>query len=199
MRLVVVTPVGPGHENVVQYAKQTVRQLELGPFDTISHKIIDDTEGKLGRSAARNLGMVPADWYFFLDADDMVYSKATLNFNPMYSATFGAVKYNRKVSKANVWPCGWEEIKVHKARGTLSMGFFVRADVANELKFNEDMDAGEDFDFYMRLPDFTKVALPLVSIGSHIPSAHGPRGYETLNWTKVCNEIIDKYLGKREY
>jgi hypothetical protein len=76
------------------------------------------------------------------------------------------------------------------------MGFFCRADVARRLRFNEEMDAGEDFDFYMRLDDFTKIATPLVDIGYDLPSAGGPRGYGRLDWIGACNKIIADYVSR---
>ena len=78
MKLSVITPVGPGHQEVVKNAMRSVAFLRSGPFDAIRHVIIDDGEGRLGRSRARNLGMeTAADWFFFLDADDLMLRHAT--------------------------------------------------------------------------------------------------------------------------
>lgn len=79
------------------------------------------------------------------------------------------------------------------------MGFFCRADVAARLLFDESLDAGEDFDFYMRLPDFVKIAAPLVEIGRDAPSAVGPRGYRSLNWIEVCNRVIEQAISREPY
>ena len=179
---------------MINAAVASVEAADWGPFDKVEHVLVDDHAGKLGRSAARNKGMIEADWYFFLDADDRLRPDALnlIEFNA--SATFGAVALDGKVTKENVWPCGWGEIARHGSLGTLSMGFFCRSDVARRLRFNEDMDAGEDFDFYMRLPDFVKVRQPLVDIGYSAPSAGGPRGYKRIDWTGICNTIIrEKY------
>jgi hypothetical protein len=70
------------------------------------------------------------------------------------------------------------------------MGFFCRADIARELRFNEELNAGEDFEFYMRLHSFTKRDYPLAKIGYDLPSATGPRGYSSLDWVKICNGFI---------
>lgn len=188
MKLVVITPVGPGHDELVKRASKSIGTSSQ--FD-VEHFIIDDLAGRLGRSKARNLGMIDADWYFFLDADDMMCPGA-LELNDFNAAaTFGAISLDGKIIKENVWPCGWPEIAKHGALGTLSMGFFCRADVARRVRFNEDMDAGEDFDFYMRLPDFVKIKQPLVDIGYSAPSAGGPRGYKRIDWTAICNKVID--------
>lgn len=194
MKLAVITPVGPGHDEISKRAIQSVAKAKPGQFSSVRHVIVDDYKGRLGRSHARNLGMtVDADWYFFLDADDKMREDALMLNDFAVSATFGAVSLDGKITKENVFPCGWNEIAKHGSLGTLSMGFFCRADVARRLRFNESMDAGEDFDFYMRLPDFTKVASPLVDIGYSLPSAGGPRGYEKIDWTEICNRVINDF------
>lgn len=197
MKLAIITPVGPGHEKPAEQAIDSVnRAIEYARgagklwFTRIRHVVIDDTKGLMGRSRARNEGMVDADWYFFLDADDRMSKEAlTLNdFNA--TATFGAVCLDACVYEKNVYPCGWEEIVKFGAAGTLSMGFFCRADVARQIRFNEKMDQGEDFDFYMRLPSFVKIEKPLVEIGYQTPSAVGPRGYNEIDWIGICNKVI---------
>lgn len=194
MRLAIITPVGPGHEQAVKRAQASVSKARIGGFDCTAHVIIDDTEGSLGRSRARNQGMdrVRADWFFFLDADDQLHPDALTRNDFEASATFGAISLDGVRVRNNIWPCAWRDIALKGASGTLSMGFFCRADVARKLRFNEELDAGEDFEFYLRLPDFTKRKGPLVHIGRSIPSAHGPRGYERLDWTLVCNREIVK-------
>jgi glycosyltransferase involved in cell wall biosynthesis len=194
MRLAVITPVGPGHEGILPLAAMSVMNLERYSFDEILHVIVNDTEGKLGRSRARNLGMIEADWYFFLDADDIIMPYAPRVLEKVKtSAIFGAVQINGRVSTKNLWPCRIEHVYEYGAQGTLCMGFFVKAEVAQDLKFDESLDRGEDFDFYMRLPEFYKVKYPLVSINSKIPSAEGPRGYKELDWHKECREVVDRY------
>jgi len=190
MRLTVITPVGPGHEKFVERCRQSVPVSE---FYDVRHVIIDDSRGVLGRSKARNSGMDDAEWFFFLDADDTMRPDA-LSLNDFgASATFGAISLDGKIYDKNVYPCGWRELAQHGAEGTLSMGFFCRGDVARALRFNEDMDAGEDFDFYLRLPDFVKIERPLVDIGYSKPSAIGPRGYANIDWTGLCNRVIDDF------
>jgi glycosyltransferase involved in cell wall biosynthesis len=197
MKLVVVTPVGPGHEAVFERAAQSVHEaVDYGcsAFTEVEHFVVWDSKGEYGRSAARNraiLNSPEADWFFFLDADDIMrpYALEHCTFNS--AATFGAVYQRGSIIRENVWPCDWRSIVDYGARGTLSMGFFCRADVARRLRFNEDLDAGEDFEFYMRLPHFVKVRSPLVEIGRDTPSAVGPRGYRSLDWIGVCNTVIE--------
>jgi hypothetical protein len=138
-----------------------------------------------------------ADWYFFLDADDRMREDALLLNDFNAPATFGAVSLDGEILAGNVYPCGWLDIAQNGASGTLSMGFFCKASVARLLRFNTDLDSGEDFDFYMRLPGFTKRRKPLVDIGYSQPSAGGPRGYKKIDWTGICNRVITNAL-KRE-
>ncbi len=196
MKLAIITPVGPGHEAPAQRAMASVdAACGASCFSSVRHVIVEDHSGAMGRSHARNIGMESeADWFFFLDADDVMRPDALTRNVFEVPATFGAVSLNGVVSHRNVDPCGWRQIALHGARGTLSMGCFVRADVARAVRFDESLDAGEDFDFYMRLPGFRKIERPLVDIGYDTPSAHGPRGYDEIDWTGICNGIIARYV-----
>ncbi len=197
MRLAVITPVGPGHEGILPLAAMSVINLEPWCFDEIIHVIVNDTEGKLGRSRARNIGMnTPADWYFFLDADDIIMPYAPRFVGKVdheFDAIFGSVQINGRVTPQDKWPCRIEHIYEHGGLGTLCMGFFVKGEVARDLLFDETLDKGEDFDFYMRLSSFYKLKVPLVSINSKMPSAGGPKGYVELDWQKTCREVVERY------
>lgn len=198
LNVAVVIPVGPGHEKYALDADRSVGEAwtrSQGPFDAMHIAVVPDHQGTLGRSAARNLGVRenPADWYFFLDADDEMLPRAFELVRLEHPATFGAVCLNRKVYRKNVYPVNRALLFKRGAVGTLSMGCFVRADVARAAPFDESMDAGEDFDFYLRLPGFVKIKEPLVSIGYDKPSAHGRRGYLCCDWGAVCAKVIQRY------
>lgn len=185
MELAVITPVGPGHIEVVQNCIRSVGEMERGPFSNIRHVVVEDYSGALGRSRARNKGMVDADWYFFLDADDTIYPDATAHLDTRYVATFGLIVLNGRAARSNICPCKRVHLVKHGARGTLSMGMFVRAEVARSLRFNEGMEIGEDFDFYMRLPNFIKVPEKLVNIS--YPLNKGKKS----DWLGACRQVID--------
>lgn len=195
MKCVVVIPVGPGHEQLAERAASSARLsfADRGPFRSLEVVLVPDPEGLLGRSAARNLGMErnPADWHFLLDADDRMAPYAFTRIDLEYSATFGLVWLDGRMARNNVYPVTRETLFQKGALGTLSMGCFVRGDLG--LRFDETLDAGEDFDFYMRLPDFTKVPWPLVDVGYSEPSAGGPRGYTEILWIEICNDVIRRY------
>src|SRR4051812_40635922 len=95
MNLAVITPIGPGHHHCATTAMASVNAARErpGPFSSVRHIVIDDGAGTLGRGAARNLGMVEdADWYFFLDADDMMRPDALQAFpSGSQQAVFGAI------------------------------------------------------------------------------------------------------------
>lgn len=189
--LKIITPVGPGHEIYAKECAQSVkneieRAIRVKQFSSIKHQIVDDTEGKLGRSAARNIAMCDSDWYFFIDADDVMMTGALDRNDFDAPATFGALRKLNGEYSFNVYPCGWNDVAQYGCYGTLSMGFFCRPGP----RFNEDMDGAEDFEFYMRLPSFTKVAEPLVAIGYNRPSATGPRGYHRFDWIKACDAQV---------
>lgn len=191
MRLTVITPVGPGHEYIVGRAVASVCEASKRPgrFKEIVHKVIPDTRGQWGRGKARNYAMENG-WMFFLDADDVMMPDAMELCDFSYPATFGAVCLDGRVSEKNVYPCDRQSVRQHGAQGTLSMGFFYQG----PLRFNEEMIAGEDFDFYMRLPKFIKIEKPLVSIGRSVASATGPKGYSKLDWHAECRNVIDRYV-----
>ena len=96
MNCTVIIPVGPGHAGIAELAFRSVIEAaeDRGAFDTIYAIVGDDSQGELGRSAARNKmvqgpfeewmavvthspsdDMSPAlesEWLFFLDADDVM-------------------------------------------------------------------------------------------------------------------------------
>jgi glycosyltransferase involved in cell wall biosynthesis len=202
VRVAVIIPVGPGHGVLSDRAVASVYAAWVqtrGPFAHMNVTRIQDQEGKLGRSRARNQGMDAAaghyDWHFLLDADDMMMPDAFSLVDLTAPATFGAVCLNGQKYRWDVQPCTREILLRMGAHGTLSMGCFLKGDLG--LRFDEDLDVAEDFDFYMRLPGWTKRKEPLVSIGYNDPSAGGPRGYEEIDWVKACNRVIHRYRRTR--
>lgn len=198
MKCVVVIPVGPGHTRQATYAVESVmRAWEdenfRGPFTELQVAPQLDTAGELGRSKARNNGLsIPADYHFLLDADDRMLPTTFSLVDQGSPATFGMVCLDGVVAKNNIVPVTRDLLFKHGAVGTLSMGCFLRGDLG--LRFDENIDVGEDFDFYMRLPGFTKLPVPLVSIGYwHTESAGGPRTSKNTDWGKACRAAIEPY------
>lgn len=162
MRCEVLIPVGPGHEGIVRDAVESVVMAKTygpGPFAEIGVRLADDTLGARGRSAARN-GAVRdsrAEWVFFLDADDLVMPElfASLPELDAYDALwprFGEAHGHCIIDRFQL--CGFTSyetlIKFSRHR-TVKIGHFVRREVALRFPFDEALDAGEDWDYYLRV------------------------------------------------
>jgi len=210
--LAIITPVGPGHEDAfnamanasVVFAKRQVRNRTI--FDRIEHVVIRDPRGLLGRCRARNRAMAKADWadwYFFLDADDEMHPNALSRFTADADAVFGVVSlyasptsHTPKISKANreIASDDWDGLLNGTVAGSLSMGAYFRGEYARDLGWNEDLDAGEDWEFYLNYISrhtFKKQETVFVNIGGNWPSAGGPRGYEQLDWIACVEPLFD--------
>ncbi len=196
MTVTVVIPVGPGHAELAERAIASVHtawETTRGPFTGYWLAVIGDDAGELGRSRARNLAMreQPADWLFLLDADDTMHPRAFERVVLAEPATFGAIYLDGIPYRGNRYPVTRATLFEHGADGTLSMGCFVRGDLG--LEFDEEMDVGEDFDFYARLPGFVKIAEPLADIGYGAPSASGPRSSAGVDWREACAAALARY------
>ena len=160
----VITPVGPGHEVFVQEALASVEtsfDANPGMFSEVIFLRVDDPEGNLGRSLARNIGIMKAaelgiDWLFFLDADDLMAPSAFDYVSPYiqeFDAVWGSiwtVEHGETLPRER--PCqlpfltNIEEILQIDPVITLQMGHFVKTSVAFANQFNETLNTGEDFD-----------------------------------------------------
>ena len=59
MRVAVITPVGPGHEESVKGCAASVAvawSFSQGPFTSLQHCIVEDPKGELGAAGGRNRG-----------------------------------------------------------------------------------------------------------------------------------------------
>ena len=75
---------------------------------------------------------------------------------------------------------------------TIQMGHFVRAEVAKALPFDEDMNTGEDWDYYLRLwrdHGCVKISAPLM-INDRSRHSTGPRAASGRDWNKAVGEMI---------
>jgi glycosyltransferase involved in cell wall biosynthesis len=170
MKCGIITPIGPGHELASQASKLSVElaiQQGMGPFDEILFCPVDDTEGKLGRSRARNEGITAAsqagcEWLYFLDADDLMFADAFQNLGDAvdhYDAIWGliceaphdnlsAVKVRDRQIRSIT---SVDQVLNTDPFLTLQMGVFVKTQIAMDYLFDEAMDTGEDFKFYLSL------------------------------------------------
>jgi glycosyltransferase involved in cell wall biosynthesis len=193
LSITVIIPVGPGHAAISERAVLSVEnawRAERGPFYAKETVRVFDLDGEVGRSGARNSGLdaFNADWYFLMDADDemLPYTFGLVDLDT--PATFGSILLNGRPSTKNRHPVTRKVLFRHGADGTLCMGFFLRGDLAQEMRFDESLDNGEDFDFYARLPDFAKIREPLVNI-NYRPGRQAARA----GWHEACREALLKY------
>ncbi len=201
MRCAVVIPVGPGHAALAEESAASVTRAasrSTGVFDAVEVITVDDSEARLGRSRARNAGVELADsrgaeWVFFLDADDVMDPGAFGAAAPWldgHDAVFGLIcelgRSGRAVARRG-------QIASFSTLGgllafdpflTLQMGHFVRTSVARRVSFDERLDCGEDFDYYLRLwssARCVKIPSPLFlnRRGHH---SQGPRSTSGHEW-----------------
>ena len=168
MKCAIITPVGPGHEDSYQLCSTSIDiavQNSPGPFSSIVKLPVFDLEGKLGRSTARNIGIdraeeIGCDWIFFLDADDVMLESAFKNIVSLvgrYDAIWGLiceaphgkldqvkVRQNQLKSITLI-----EQILTTDPNLTLQMGHFIRTSIALNNKFDDSLNTGEDFKFYL--------------------------------------------------
>ena len=200
----VIVPVGPGHESVVSRA---INSIEIASdYSGIEARIIkvDDTHGNLGRSLARNHGVnrAEAEWLFFLDADDLIHPEGLEPVRSGYINDFDAVfGLTTELVDGNILTRyqvpqidDYEQLISHDPFMTVKMGHFVRREVALTLPFNLDMDAGEDWHYYLRLwkqYNCVKVNAPLfIKVrGQH---STGPRSATGTDWNAAVGALIEE-------
>ena len=217
LKCAAVTPVGPGH---AQRARECRASIEAawrehpGPFSGLEFNFIDDGRGELGRSRARNAGVAAArqagaDWIFFLDADDLMTPRAFSIFGE-YADRFDAVwglmaikppdsadyhvRFPQALTLRSV-----DELLLLDPFMTLLMGHFVRTSVAVDLPFDETLDAGEDFDYYIRAWEkyrCTKVA-QVLSVNRSDQHSSGPRAATADQWRVSASARLAAALEKR--
>jgi FkbM family methyltransferase len=213
MKCVVVVPVGPAHDALFKECEHSVRVAEqhsAGPFSVIDIIAVDDTQGRIGRSAARNQGIeraraAGAEWIFLIDADDLVAENAFAAVQPHihdYDAIWGQIcslKFGETVATLRnpqaAKISNLIELMVHDPYQSIQSGHLVRTEIACAHTFNVALDFGEDFDYYMRVwrnARCTKLAEPLF-INRIGRSARGPKSGDGLQWRPAVHRILSSY------
>lgn len=206
----VVVPVGPGHEYLVEDSIESVQEAfeaNPGPFAGLSVVQVDDTQGLVGRSGARNQGVTEAqsrgaDWVFFLDADDLMAKGAfgvMADYHADHDAVWGLICELSQDEESYRARQGQlpsiehiEQVLVNDPTLTLQMGHFVRTSVAAATPFDVTLDCGEDFDYYLRLWSrfrCRKVPIPLF-INRRGFQSTGPRSATGRQWRDAVQSII---------
>lgn len=211
----IVTPVGPGHEKLVGQAQASVESAIAhgkGPFSRIAFHPVNDTEGMLGRSAARNRAVAEAagtgfDWIFFLDADDILLPSAFEDVTravESHDAIWGAIAVLEKGSnrvtlrQPQYMIESVRQLAVLPPIATLQMGHFVKTPVAFRHKFEVSRNVGEDLDYYLRVWESercVKLSRPLFVNRRGFHST-GPRSATGMDWTHAVRAIQFSYREK---
>ncbi len=212
VKCAVIMPVGPGHEALALDAQDSVRAAfdhAPGGFTALELIVIDDTAAKLGRSQARNNGVAAAaaagaDWIFFLDADDIMNAGAFAAATPAlakYDAVWGAIAELAPDEESGILRAeqlaeihGIEQLLSCDPYGLLQMGHFVKTPVALANPFDTALDAGEDFDYYLRVwakYKCTKIPQPLFYNRRGMHST-GPRSATGRQWRENVQKLVCK-------
>jgi len=211
MHVAAIIPVGPGHQLISREAVDSVIRAAKGLPIEVDPIVVGDEKGHLGRSAARNLGaeMSGADWYFWLDADDLALPDCFRIFlreveaNPEIDAMWGSMyreivlvdqrgnRQHRMVSEPSGQIRSGSPQQIRSIAHWLNVGHFIRADLHTAVGgWCERLDLAEDFEYFSACLAHAKSPLkivePLAHIRAHVKSAVGPRGYEM----SVYNDAI---------
>ena len=210
MKCAVIIPVGPGHEYLAEDSIDSAGSAfaaNSGPFSEVTVVRVDDTQGLLGRSAARNKGVAEAqaqgaEWLFFLDADDLMDPGAfgvMADYHADHDAVWGLIcELNQDEETYTVRPGQLssiqrlEQVLTNDPTLTLQMGHFVRTGVAASTPFDTAFDCGEDFDYYLRLWErfrCRKIATPLFLNRRGLHST-GPRSATGRQWSEAVRSVI---------
>ena len=211
-RCAIITPVGPGHKELYNVCLTSIRESIAkgkGCFSDIIPIRIDDLDGRLGRSRARNIGIKKAtehnvEWIFFLDADDLMAPSAFKYVSPYleeYDGIWGSIwsiEKGETIARERPHQLPFlysiEDVLSYDPFVTLQIGHFVKTSVALSTLFDESLDTGEDFDYYLRIWEkFKCIKIPLPFFynkrGVHSQGLRSATGYE---WRQQVENIIKK-------
>lgn len=217
MKCCVIIPVGPGHQEVCKRAINSVEQAVAtgtGPFDEVLLHIQDDTLGQ-GRSRARNLAVEAVttkqvDWIFFLDADDLMAPNAFVlvdDLTDAHDAIWGAIAIADPMCgqtirrESDISPINtFEQILLNHPYNTLQFGHFVRTSVAAQEPFAQDMDCGEDVDYYLRVWSRYRCTKLTEPVFYNVRGQHstGPRAASGKQWNEAVPKVFAAFCAANE-
>ena len=169
VKCVVIVTAGPGDELYALDAQDSVREASAasrGPFAEIVHIAIDDRAGEFEPARARNKGVelahrVDADWIFFLAARDVLDVDAFASVADKvgdYDAIWGSIHALADDEAGGVARAGQlleirriDDVLANDPLTTLQAGHFVKTAVARATPFDAALQAGTDFDYFLRL------------------------------------------------
>jgi FkbM family methyltransferase len=215
----VLIPVGPGHETIVEQAAASVELAKaqgLGPFTQVDTLVLEDLKGECGRSRRRNDGVDYAlahgyDWIFFLDADDLMWGQAFQQAAPYVAqkdAIFGLIAEMVPENEENIL------LRANQLRSsesladilrmdpflTLQMGHFVRASAAATVRFDPAMNTGEDFQYYLELwRQFRCIKIDqILFVNRRGLHSTGPRAADGQAWRTAVDKVFVDFAQKHD-
>ena len=202
----IIIPVGPGHEDTANESAKSVMlaaDFGNGPFSDITVRMQHDTDGQLGRSAARNKAVKESDaeWVYFLDADDLVLPElfeSVRGYIDDYDAIWGKFgELHGMLVLERYQSHGFTTLERLVKIGphcSIKIGHFVRREIALKYPFNEDMNAGEDWDYYLRIwksERCIKIGGPITYVKTKNRRSSGPKSATGVDWAKsVARQIM---------
>lgn len=215
MKLGVITPIGPGHEVVYAEAIKSIETAwdnNKGAFTDLHILPQWDLKAEHGRSQRRNMGIGQAielgcEWIFFLDADDIMTPFAFEDVMPLLSkfdAIWGMIcesphdkieKMQLRKGQLGVTQDIQDILKTDPFL-SIQMGHFVKSECAARIGFNEKTDAGEDFEYYLKVwREFKCIKSSAIFFlnrrGNH---SVGPRSATGSDWRRNVEKIISEEL-----
>ncbi|SEJ70948.1 methyltransferase, FkbM family [Pseudooceanicola nitratireducens] len=208
--LTIITPVGPGHEALFDAScapsVEQAKAFDMGPFDSVTHLMMDDTKGEHGRSARRNTAIRQAqeagsDWIFFLDADDILTPNAFQAFGrvvaqePDLDVVWGLICTLDEGGEPTLREEQRESLNSREdflscpPYGAVQIGGFMRTDCVARYGFDEAMDTGEDYKLYCQLWKDCRCAKRPEIFFVNVRGQHstGPRSATGLDWNNETN------------
>ncbi|HEX4327076.1 MAG TPA: FkbM family methyltransferase [Burkholderiales bacterium] len=219
MKLGIVTPVGPGHQEAYEACLQSIQQAwehDQGGFSELEILPMWDLQGEFGRSRRRNDGIAIAaqkncDWIFFLDADDLMSATAFEEAAPYlddYDAIWGNIcempfgKFDQVRLRGRQLKTteNVDDILKIDPYLTLQMGHFVKTACAASVGFEEAMNTGEDFRYYLQVcGKYRFIKAPCIFFinqrGNH---SQGPLSADGNEWRAAVQREIRHVLASRE-
>jgi len=221
MKCAVVTPIGPGHASLYRESClpsiETAIEFDPGPFSSIVALDMDDGEGKFGRSNRRNEAIRRAqqqkfDWVFFLDADDTLTPNAfqafarCLDQTPDIDAAWGlicestpeGVPFLREDQPSEI--LGFEDFLSTAPWLAVQIGCFIKTEIAAGIPFDEQLNAGEDYKYYLSLWAEHKCRKfpEIFFVNNRGQHSVGPRAATGKDWRVAVEKMWVNAVSERE-
>jgi FkbM family methyltransferase len=221
MKCAVITPIGPGHAPL--YLESCLPSIETavaydnGPFDSIIALDMDDGEGQFGRSNRRNEAVKRArdqgiEWVFFLDADDTLTPNAfqafarCLDEAPNIDAAWGLICESNPAGEPILREGQPSELSDFEGFLTtapwlaVQIGCFVKTTIAAKIPFDEQLNAGEDYKFYLALwaGHNCRKFPEIFFVNYREQHSVGPRAATGKDWRAAVDEMWVAAVGESE-